>query len=102
MTIDPNNCASCSHVCPSPTNGNGISTCTASMCGITCNTGFILCNGACISTTNDPNNCGACGKVCPGGLCESSLCGTSSTLTFDDVDPNINFANFSDYDMDSD
>lgn len=98
VTSDPNNCGTCAHSCPSPTNGNGISTCTASMCGITCNTGFIPCNGACISTTNDPNNCGACGKVCPGGLCESSLCGTSSLLTFDDVDPNINFANFPDYD----
>ncbi len=39
---------------------------------------------------NDPHNCGSCGNVCPGGYCGNYRCGTTLTLTFDDVPENTN------------
>ncbi len=47
------NCGSCGHACTVPANGEA--TCTASGCGITCNTEFVACNGACVPNTGEPS-----------------------------------------------
>ncbi len=54
---DPDHCGSCSTVCPAPSNGNGSATCTGSTptCGISCNSGYHLCSGACDSSSDDPS-----------------------------------------------
>lgn len=52
---DPANCGSCTNACPTPSTGNGHATCTApSTCGITCDSGYHLCNGACMADSDDP------------------------------------------------
>ena len=64
---NPNDCGGCAVVCPS--RPNSTPTCNGTMCGITCNAGFLDCdansaNGCEVDTANDPNNCGGCGHVC--------------------------------------
>lgn len=50
---DPNNCGTCSKVCPGPDAGMGSAQCTAGMCSVACNGSTTLdCNGTCsIRTT---------------------------------------------------
>jgi len=52
VTSDPMRCGSCTTVCPGVTNGAGV--CTASMCGIRCNAGYMLMAGACVISTAIP------------------------------------------------
>lgn len=53
-------------------------TCNGTSCGFSCNAGYALCNGACISTTDeqsDDGNCGSCGKACTSGVaCTTGEC----------------------------
>jgi hypothetical protein len=46
LTSDANNCGACGRMCPATTNMTA--TCTASMCGGQCNTGFHVCKGICV------------------------------------------------------
>ena len=55
FTRDPTHCGSCGSPCPVPLNATA--TCTASVCGFNCNTGFVLSGGRCVPMPGD---------VCPG------------------------------------
>jgi hypothetical protein len=84
---DTANCGSCGNVCTAPANGSA--TCTAgspSTCGFTCNSGYVLCGGACLATSDyltDPNNCGSCGHACSLATpsCVSGTCTAASPAT---------------------
>ena len=90
---DVNNCGSCGHVCD--TASNGAATCSAGVCSITCNTGFLTCdnndpNALCATNVfEDANNCNLCGNVCPGstnaqGVCSGGSCITACNVGFQD------------------
>jgi hypothetical protein len=56
---------------------NATAECVDSACTFTCNSGYTLCNGACVNFTSDDNNCGGCGSAyaCSGNaMCENSVC----------------------------
>ncbi len=77
------NCAACSNVCPTGAALNGTATCTAGVCGTTCNAGYANCNGMAADgcetpTANNPANCGMCGRACPSG--QSCTAGTCTTI----------------------
>jgi hypothetical protein len=80
---DANNCTGCGKVCPAV---NGVPSCTAGACQITCADGFADCdgdlgNGCETNTTKDVNHCGGCGTVCDGKngtpWCKEGKCGIS-------------------------
>jgi hypothetical protein len=51
--------------------------CTNGTCGIQCNAGYTLCNGACVDLSTSTSNCGACGNACPasaGSTCCHGAC----------------------------
>ncbi len=53
-STQPAHCGSCMNVCTAPTHGQA--TCTApSTCGITCDTTYHACNGACLPDSNEPS-----------------------------------------------
>ncbi len=82
-TSDPAHCGGCGTRCPAPT-GNGIATCTSSVCGIACDGGQTACPvanpRACVDIDTDSRNCGACSTVCladdagVGGRCVEGGC----------------------------
>ena len=48
--------------------------------GVTCDTGFTDCSGACTALLVDPSNCGTCGNSCMGGVaCVGGVCGGTIT-----------------------
>ncbi|MFO0629302.1 MAG: fibrinogen-like YCDxxxxGGGW domain-containing protein [Polyangiales bacterium] len=72
LSTDVNNCGFCGTVCPIPSNASP--TCTAGVCGFTCNSGFILCSGACIAPItfyrdNDGDTYGAASSGTTSGTC---------------------------------
>jgi hypothetical protein len=78
------NCGSCGLMCPTPPNSTPF--CTMAMCGITCNSPFLNCdgmngNGCEVNPTSDANNCGSCGTVCPPAQNTTPMC-SSSQCTF--------------------
>jgi hypothetical protein len=78
LTNDTLNCGACGNVCPSA--DGGTPTCTESngtyACGLSCDSGFAACGGACVPTTfQTDENCGSCGHGCIGGPCNSGICG---------------------------
>ncbi len=76
---DVSNCGACGKVCP-PGPANSTPTCTAGMCGFTCNAGFQPCNGACIAAAICCNGACPSGQICVNGGCFKScttvLCGS--------------------------
>jgi Kelch motif/Galactose oxidase, central domain len=97
LSTDPFNCGGCGNFCPVVTAAT--STCTASVCGFTCNSGFADCdknsaNGCEVHIAADTNNCGACGHVCPGpgpnqtAVCSAGVCGLQCFTGFADCDGN--------------
>jgi hypothetical protein len=91
------NCAACGTVCNSQ---NGVASCTAKVCGITCNQGYANCdgqlsNGCEINTNLDVNNCNTCGNVCPAPSgtpkCVLGVCGIANCAPdMGDCDGNVN------------
>jgi hypothetical protein len=72
VATDVHNCGACGSVCPAV---NGTASCTAGLCGITCNAGFTKCSGSCVNTATDPNHCGGCGLACAAGQsCVQGVC----------------------------
>jgi hypothetical protein len=75
---DPNNCSSCSNVCPTPANSTPV--CNNKICAFLCKANYADCNnnandGCEITLNSDKNNCGQCGKACGiGNICVSSVC----------------------------
>jgi hypothetical protein len=80
---DPVHCGGCGTACSTT---NGLASCSASKCAITCNPGFGNCdgdvtNGCETALASDATNCGACGTacgattpLCSGGTCSSLSC----------------------------
>ena len=82
---DVNNCGGCGVVCPS--RSNATRTCTAGVCGFTCNSGYGDCDGSAsngceVNTRTSVSNCGACGNACSAAngtaTCSSGVCGIGS------------------------
>src|SRR5579863_5436882 len=63
-TSDANNCNSCGRACTTSV-ANAQAVCVKSACSIACDTGYALCNGACIQL-DTAVNCGSCGNACSG------------------------------------
>ncbi len=78
LLSDVANCGRCGNACPA--RANAATTCVASWCGYTCNTGFGDCdyssfNGCETNTRTDTLNCGGCGRACPSGQsCSDGRC----------------------------
>lgn len=55
---DPNHCGSCSNACPAPPSGNGQATCAGSTpsCGVSCTSGYHVCNADCLPNTDEPSD----------------------------------------------
>ncbi len=53
---DPAHCGPGCNVCPAPASGNGSGTCATGTCALTCNTGYVLCNGDCHSESAAPTD----------------------------------------------
>lgn len=98
---DPGNCGGCGHACAAGTNQTA--TCSAKMCGTSCNAGYADCADAgtacATSTAANPSNCGSCGhactaagQVCTGGACAcpsgQRLCASSNRCADVTSDPN--------------
>jgi hypothetical protein len=56
---DPNHCGSCTKQCPGPTSGMGSALCDNGVCLVSCSSGYLPCNGACVSESAGPSG-GAC------------------------------------------
>jgi hypothetical protein len=92
---DVNNCGACGTRCPT-TPANALSSCSASLCALTCNRGFASCdasiaNGCETNLLTSAATCGACGTRCAfanaaagcgNGACELGAC----TAGFGDCD----------------
>ena len=69
-----------SDVCtPCAPGANGVPSCRAGACHLSCNPGFGDCdgnpaNGCETPTSSDAKNCGACGNTCDGGPCTGGKC----------------------------
>jgi hypothetical protein len=96
LDLDPKNCGACGKAC------NAGEVCSAGMCAMNCQAGYMLCMGAatdggmagpaCANLANDPMNCGACGNVCSSNhgvpQCNNGTCSTICLGTFADCDAN--------------
>lgn len=75
---------------PCPGDVNADPTCSAGICGTTCQTGFEDCTGApgCESDLSDPATCGSCNNTCnsTGGTptCSMGMCGIICDSTHED------------------
>lgn len=86
VTSSPSNCGACDMACPTPP--NTIATCTTSLCGTMCRSGFDDCdmvagNGCEADLGTSVASCGACANACAlpnatpactGGLCTVATC----------------------------
>jgi hypothetical protein len=71
---DPSNCGFCGHSCGAPIPNSGVPVCQGGQCEIPCNSGYTLCDSACVDYMNDPNNCGTCAHSCEGLTCCQGHC----------------------------
>ncbi|HEY2510130.1 MAG TPA: hypothetical protein VGI39_04720 [Polyangiaceae bacterium] len=55
-TSSPENCGGCGMACATPPSGNGAATCASSTCGVSCNPGYVVCNGDCLALSGPPAN----------------------------------------------
>jgi hypothetical protein len=44
---------------------NATPSCLLGVCGFSCVSPFIQCNGACVDTKSDVRHCGGCNQLCP-------------------------------------
>jgi hypothetical protein len=78
LTIDPDHCGSCAHVCAS----NEI--CRGGVCTQlgACPSGQTNCGSGCVDLQTNPNHCGSCGHACATGeVCSAGVCGCASGST---------------------
>jgi hypothetical protein len=79
VTTDTSNCVTCKNVCDAT---NGTASCSASGCGIACNSGYRDCSSTvagCETNINDDEaNCGGCGIAC-GTTCTTGVCAKPCT-----------------------
>ena len=89
------NCGACEKACSTV---NGTASCTGGVCGITCTTGFMNCdgtaaNGCEINTSTNVSNCGGCGKVCNAtngsASCAGGVCAITCSAGFANCDSNL-------------
>jgi hypothetical protein len=71
------NCGGCGNACP--TRANAATTCSAGVCGFTCNPGYADCDGnaanGCETNLNTSTmHCGGCGNSCGAGVCVAASC----------------------------
>ncbi len=81
---DPAHCGSCD---PCPVAAHATATCTDSVCGSACETGFVDCDtdpatGCEADTLGDPATCGGCGRPCPTRFGTTARC-TGGSCTYD-------------------
>jgi hypothetical protein len=66
---DVENCGACGNACPDPDHGSA--TCSGGVCGVTCDAGYVSCDGACkrgpIQTCLSDEEC--CSGACDQGYC---------------------------------
>jgi hypothetical protein len=77
VETDPANCGACGTRCPVPANTSA--SCTASVCGASCLSGFSDCNGTMtdgceVDVETDPANCGACTLACSTNNVATAAC----------------------------
>ena len=60
--VDATHCGTCDVSCA--TTPHGTAMCATGTCGLTCDAGFSLCDGACVDTDTDSAHCGSCTKTC--------------------------------------
>jgi hypothetical protein len=94
LANDPLHCGACVVACST---ANGAASCTAGVCGITCNPGFDDCDGTAASGCEvdlqaDPAHCGSCANACGAAngtpSCTAGACGISCDTGFQDCDAN--------------
>ena len=79
IDMSRSSCGSFDRQCDSCTGASGL-TCTSGECGVTCETGLTLSNGACYDLGYDESNCGAIGTICKAptangvSLCNNEVC----------------------------
>ena len=92
ITSSVDDCGGCGLAC---TNPNGIATCGAGVCTLTCTVGFADCdgqseNGCETNITSSVDDCGGCGLTCtnPNGIatCGNGVCTPTCTVGFANCD----------------
>lgn len=78
-TSDRNNCHDCGSPCTT-TVGHAEAVCVHSACTFACESGYQLCNGACVQYTGAAN-CGSCGNACTGDGGAAVCAGSNGSYT---------------------
>jgi hypothetical protein len=90
LNSDTGHCGACETTCDST---NGTASCSAGVCGITCNTGYGDCDGQAstgceVNLDTDTTHCGSCVVACSANngapSCSAGLCGISCYPGFAD------------------
>lgn len=94
-TTSAANCGACGQACST---NHGTASCTNSQCGITCDSGFLDCdgqayNGCEVNITTDTQNCGGCGVACSSNhmatvTCDGGMCTGVCANFYGDCDSN--------------
>jgi hypothetical protein len=95
LNADTAHCGACATACNAT---NGTASCTAGLCGITCNSGYGDCDGSAnngceINLNSDPTHCGTCVVACNANngapSCSAGLCGITCYPDFADCDGSL-------------
>jgi hypothetical protein len=81
-STDVTHCGTCNNSCSTL---NGTPTCSAGVCGWTCNQNFQHCgmgNTGCDTASNTVDNCGGCGNVCTPTNASSNSCSSATSCSY--------------------